>query len=44
MLTLDDVNFLLATMNEDIEEIIEKQEAKQEAMYNRIESDLQGMQ
>jgi hypothetical protein len=33
-LTLDDFNFLLTTMNEAIEEITEKQVAKQEAMYN----------
>ena len=43
-LTLDDFSFLLATMNEAIEEIIEKQEVKQEAMYNRIEIELQGVQ
>jgi hypothetical protein len=43
-LTPDDFSFLLATMNEAIEEITEKQEAKQETMYNRIEIELQGVQ
>jgi len=31
-------------MNEAIEEITRKQEAKQETMYNRIEIELQGVQ
>jgi hypothetical protein len=31
-------------MNKAIEEIIEKWEAKQETMYNRIEIELQGVQ
>jgi hypothetical protein len=44
MLTPDDFSFLLATMNESIEEITENQEANKEAMYNRIESELQGVQ
>ena len=44
MLTLDDFSFLLATMNESIKEITENQEANKEAMYNRIESELQGVQ
>jgi hypothetical protein len=37
MLTLDDFSFLLATMNEAIEEITKKKEAKQEQIYNMIE-------
>jgi hypothetical protein len=40
-LTPDEFNFLLATMNEAIEEITKKQEAKKETMYNRIEIKLQ---
>jgi hypothetical protein len=40
----DDSIFLLATLNKVIEEITEKQEAKQETMYNRIEIELQGVQ
>jgi hypothetical protein len=43
-LTPDDFIFLIAAMNESIEEIIEKQEAKQETMYNKIEIELQGVQ
>jgi hypothetical protein len=43
-LTPDDFSFLIAAMNEAIEEITEKQEAKQETMYNRIEIELQGVQ
>ena len=43
-LNVDDFSFLLVTLNEAIEEIIEKQEAKQQMMYNRIEVDLQGVQ
>jgi hypothetical protein len=44
MLNPDDFSFLLTTLNEAIEEIIEKKEAKQEMMYNRIETELQGVQ
>jgi len=44
MLTQNDFSFLIATMNEAIEEIEEKKEAKQETMYNRIEIELQGVQ
>jgi hypothetical protein len=40
----DDFRFLLTTLNEDIEEITEKKEAKQEMMYNRIETELRGVQ
>jgi hypothetical protein len=43
-LTPDDFSFLLATMNEAIEEITENKEAKKEAMFNRIERELQGVQ
>jgi hypothetical protein len=39
-----DFSFLLTTFNEAIEEITEKQEAKQEMMYDRIETELQGVQ
>jgi hypothetical protein len=42
-LTPDDFSFLIAAMNEALEEIAEKQEVKQETMYNGIEIDLQGM-
>jgi hypothetical protein len=40
----DDFIFLLATLNEAIEEIIEKKEAKHQTMYDKIESELQGVQ
>jgi ElaB/YqjD/DUF883 family membrane-anchored ribosome-binding protein len=40
----DDFNFLLATLNETIKEITEKKEAKQETMYNRIETELREVQ
>jgi hypothetical protein len=40
----DDFSFLLATLNEAIEEITEKKEAKQQTMYDRIEVELQGVQ
>jgi hypothetical protein len=43
-LTPDDFSFLIASMNEAIEEITEKQGAKQETLYNRIEIELQGVQ
>jgi hypothetical protein len=43
-LNLDDFNFLLVTLNEAIEEITKKQEAKKQKMYDRIEVDLQGVQ
>jgi hypothetical protein len=43
-LTPDDFSFLITAMNETIEEITEKKEAKKEIMYNRIEIELQGVQ
>jgi hypothetical protein len=42
-LTPYDFSFLIATMNEAIEEISKKKEAKKETMYNRIEIKHQGM-
>jgi hypothetical protein len=44
MLNPDDFIFLLTTLNESIEEITEKQEAKKQMMYDRIEAKLQGVQ
>jgi hypothetical protein len=41
---LDDFNFIIATVNDASHEILEKQEEKQEKMYNRIEIELQGVQ
>jgi chromosome segregation ATPase len=43
-LTSDDFDFIIAALNDASLEIAEKQEAKQEAMYNRIEIELQGVQ
>jgi hypothetical protein len=43
-LTLDDFIFLLANMNEAIEEITENKEAKKEEKFNQIERDIQGVQ
>jgi hypothetical protein len=43
-LTSDDFNFIIAALNDASLEIVEKQEAKQEVMYNRIEVELQGVQ
>jgi hypothetical protein len=37
ILTFDDFNFLIASLNDASLEIEEKQEAKKEAMYDRIE-------
>jgi hypothetical protein len=43
ILTSDDFNFIIASLNDASLEIAEKQEAKKEAMYNRIEIKLQGV-
>jgi hypothetical protein len=43
VLTSDDFNFIIAALNDASLEIAEKQEAKQEEMYNRIEVKLQGV-
>jgi citrate lyase gamma subunit len=42
-LTSDDFNFIIAALNDASLEIVEKQEVKQEQMYNRIEIELQGV-
>jgi hypothetical protein len=44
ILTSDDFDFIVAALNDASLEIIEKQEARQEEMYNRIEVELQGVQ
>jgi hypothetical protein len=43
ILTPDDFDFIVASLNDVSLEIVEKQEAKQEDMYNRIEVELQGV-
>jgi hypothetical protein len=42
-LTLDDFDFIVASVNNASKEIIEKQEVKQEQMYSQIEIALQGV-
>jgi hypothetical protein len=44
ILTSDDFDFLIAALNVASLEIPEKQEAKQEDMYDRIETELRGVQ
>jgi hypothetical protein len=44
VLTFDDFDFLIAALNDASMEIAEKQEAKQEEMYDRIEIELRGVQ
>ena len=44
MLTLHDFDFIIAAVNDVSKEIVEKQEVKQEQMYNHIEIKLQGVQ
>jgi hypothetical protein len=44
VLTTDDFEFIIAALNDASLEIMEKQEAKQEEMYNRIEVELRGVQ
>jgi hypothetical protein len=43
ILTSNDFDFIVAALNDASLEIIEKQEARQEEMYNRIEVKLQGV-
>jgi hypothetical protein len=43
-LTPDDFNFIVAVMNDASLEIVEKMEAKQEEMYDHIETELRGVQ
>jgi hypothetical protein len=44
VLTSDDFDFLIAALQDASMEIAEKQEAKQEEMYDRIETELRGVQ
>jgi hypothetical protein len=43
-LTSDNFNFIIAALNDASLEIAEKQEAKQEEVFNQIKDDLQGVQ
>jgi hypothetical protein len=40
ILTIDDFDFIIATLNDASLEIVEKQEAKQEEMYDRLKVEL----
>jgi hypothetical protein len=44
VLTNDDFDFIIATLNDALLEIMEKQEAKQEEMYDKIKVELRGVQ
>jgi hypothetical protein len=44
MLIVDDFDFIIAAINDASQEILQKLEAKQEEMYNRIEVKLRGVQ
>jgi hypothetical protein len=43
VLTTDDFDFIIVALNDASQEIMEKQEAKQEEMYDRIEVELRGV-
>jgi hypothetical protein len=43
-LTSDDFNFIIAALNDASIDLVEKQEAQQEEIYNRIKVELQGVQ
>jgi hypothetical protein len=43
-LTPDDFDFIIAALNDDLLEIMEKKGAKQEELYDRIEVKLRGVQ
>jgi hypothetical protein len=44
VLPTDDFYFIIAALNDASQEIVEKQEAKQEEMYDIIEVELRGVQ
>jgi hypothetical protein len=44
VLTTDDFDFNIVALNDDSLEIMEKQEAKQEEMYNKIKVKFRGVQ
>jgi hypothetical protein len=44
VLTVDDFDFIIAVVNDASQEILQKQEAKKEEMYDRIEVELRGVQ
>jgi hypothetical protein len=44
VLTIDDFNFIITAVVDALQEILQKHEAKQEEMYDRIEVELIGVQ
>jgi flagellar hook-basal body complex protein FliE len=44
VLTLDDFDFIIAAVSDASQDILQKHEAKQEEMYDRIEVELRGVQ
>jgi hypothetical protein len=43
MLTVDDFNFIITAVSDASGDILQRNEAKQEAMYDRIETELRGV-
>jgi hypothetical protein len=41
---VDDFDFIIAAVSDASKDILQKTEAKQEAMYDRIETELRGVQ
>jgi hypothetical protein len=41
---VDDFNFIIAVVSDASEDILQRNEAKQETMYERIEAELRGVQ
>jgi hypothetical protein len=44
MLTVDDFDFIIAVVADASQDVLQKHEAKQEEMYDRIEVELRGVQ
>jgi hypothetical protein len=44
VLTMDDIDFIIATISDTSEDILQRNEEKQETMYERIEVELKGIQ
>ena len=44
MLTMDDIDFIISTVSDTLEDIVQCNEDKQETMYERIEVELKRVQ
>jgi hypothetical protein len=44
VLTVDDFDFIISAVRDVAEEILQRNEARQEAMYDRIKAELRGVQ